>query len=88
MIELMTPIVMGHIEKKADLRYTVDFIEPTSASEFIGRDWWLFQTWWNPFVIITQLWLPMFINYIGEKFETSDDEGNNYNNFLILYWEQ
>ena len=42
MIELMTPIVMSHIEKKADLRYTVDFIEPTSAAEFLGRDWWLF----------------------------------------------
>ena len=34
---------------KANLRYPVNIIPPTSAGEWVDRDWWLLQAIWDPY---------------------------------------
>ena len=85
------PVVAGHFAKKSDLRYTEMEFPPVSLNQWIDRDllflyavWPL--TWWK--VGLTQYWMPLFINLAGDWTGTTDENGNNFNNFLILFWEQ
>ena len=43
-------------------------------------------TWWK--VGLWQYWMPLFISLAGDWTGTMDEKGNNFNNFLILFWEQ
>ena len=82
------PIVQGHFEKVSDLRYSENIMEPKSLAAWINRDWLFFAA---PFLIkvgFRQYWLPLLINLVGGWTGTEDEDGNNFDNFLILYWEQ
>ena len=82
------PIVLGHFDKVSDLRYSENIMEPKSVKEWINRDLLFVASLFLIKVGFRQYWLPLFINLAGGWTGTTDENGNNFDNFLILYWEQ
>ena len=82
------PVVEGYYDKVSDLKYTENVMPPMTLKAWLNRDLLFISSLFFIKVGFRQYWLPLLINLIGKATGTTDENGNNFNNFLILYWEQ
>ena len=88
--ELTRPFVQAIMptEKRSNLRYEEAVLPgPRTLGEYLMRDWY-FVISLLPWIGFNDIWFPWMINVLGDILGTKDENGNNYNNFYIIWLEQ
>ena len=75
-------------KKKGNIRYGLTGKLPiTTIWQYMDRQFALMLAWFWPFDVL-ELWFALFIDILGAITETSDVNGNNFENWYSLILEE